>query len=232
MAKLLSGSYSNPTLRKLYRATKTIAKQADVGTKVMCPCGCLQEFKKMSKEHVFQKDEKNSHKTQYYNRTRSTANNAFDSNMLKIHRVMKSYVEKNKALLPKRKSVKKTEPEKIDLRGVSSEPTFKNLKKVMEQNKSINKNAKVGEMILCACGCGEKIIKSSYQQAFSQSEGKAHKDDYHNIVRTENMDMTLERIVAFKKMHSHVTKEIEKLKVQPKKKTSNKKKKIVRTRLY
>jgi len=60
-----------------------------------------------------------------------------------------------------------------------------------------NKQAKVGEEIVCAT-CGKKFIKTHYQQAFCGQKGKKNskgkrtlcKDQYWNRVRYLNDDIT------------------------------------------
>ena len=55
------------------------------------------------------------------------------------------------------------------------------------------KQAKVGERVRCGCGCGNRFVKTSYQQAFFRNKGRNNcKDRYHN--RTAGrVERTLER---------------------------------------
>ena len=114
MSNLIRRSATNPTLRKLYRKAKTIAKHAPVGHKIMCPCGCLQEFKKKTETQAFAKSEKDTHKNRYYTRTRSKSNYMFDQKMLMIESKMKSYIHKNEHLIPSR-TANKIKPEEVKM---------------------------------------------------------------------------------------------------------------------
>ncbi len=179
MTKIFYNSKSSPTLRVLYRKAKKIAKNAPIGSKIMCPCGCLQMFKKKNANHIFQKDEKNKHKNEYYNLTRSTANNALDGNSLKIRKIMTHYNRDHEHLIPVRTKSERKLIE-IDKKPVSKDFSIPNLITLMKINKDISKNTKTGTVILCSCGCGETFNKKTYQQVHSSSDCK---DRFFNIVR-------------------------------------------------
>lgn len=217
MSKLIRRSATNPTLRKLYRMSKKINENAEEGHLLMCPCGCTQMFKKKENQIYAKQSEGGvNHKDTYHNRVRSKSNYAFDQKMLEIERRMVLYVNKNKDLLPKNKPKAKKEPEAFDKRLIDSTPTKENFIKLMQQNKSINKNKKVGSEMLCPCGCGETIIKKTYQQAYAQSKLMSHKDNYYNIIRGD-VDLNLEdpqTIKSFEIMHKNVKKELNDLKNQ------------------
>lgn len=226
MSRPIFRTETNSTLRKLYRTAKSIAKNAEVGRKIMCPCGCLQEFHKKSENQIFQKPSGgngSTHKDRYYTRVRSTSNYMFDDKMLMIERRMTSYIAKNKDLLPanvKKNKVAKKEEFSKDI--VSSDISNDNFIALMKQNKSINKNKNTGEKILCPCGCGESTIKGSYQQAYAQSELVSHKDTYYNITRGDvKLDLNDPKVIkSYNIMHKYVEKEIKSLKVEePKNKT-------------
>lgn len=106
-----SPSYTNPTLRGLYRKARLVARAADIGDEVMCPCGCLKKFTKHVKSQIFLNSGDTSHKDTYYNRVRSKSNYAFDSQMFKIKTIMDHYVRENYVPVRKQKaSIKKNNP--------------------------------------------------------------------------------------------------------------------------
>lgn len=70
---------------------------------------------------------------------------------------------------------------------IRSEPTEKEKEDAREKARQIyavNKAAKVGTELVCAC-CQKKFVKRSYQQAFCQrnkkKRGSSCKDVYHNV---------------------------------------------------
>lgn len=178
---------SNPTLRNLYRKTFRIANKKEVGDVIMCPCGCLQMFKKANKNNVFAATTgSHNHKNNFYSRVRSKSNYAFTDKMLNIEIKMNRYIANNLKFLEK-KEVKefKPEPLKTITDDIKNNMTVDNYIELMKTQKSINSNKKVGDEILCPCGCNELIKKRSYQQVYSQSKTMdlTHKNNYYNITR-------------------------------------------------
>lgn len=85
---------TNPELRKLYNRLYHVAKASVKGEKVLCPCGCMVEFRKRTDSHVFAHREGGVCKTRYYNRIRSKSNYAYTPKMLKTRQGIWRYLSK------------------------------------------------------------------------------------------------------------------------------------------
>lgn len=83
---------SNPELRKLSKRIFYIAKASVKGEKIMCPCGCLAEFRKRTDSQVFA--QKVGCKDTYYNVVRSKSNHAFGKVALNRRAVFRRYIVK------------------------------------------------------------------------------------------------------------------------------------------
>ena len=201
-------SATNPALRKLYRQLKAIAKNSDVGDKVMCPCGCLKTFHKKTKNDKYLPNNGTLHKDRYNNRVRSKSNYDFDSQMLHMETTMKIYVEKNKDKL-KKVCQSQLSPEKVSLEKISDSATSENLKAVMQQVKSLNKTSVKGSSVICPCGCGDVFCKTTPHHAFSRKSGEDCKDKYYEIVRSNKpVEMSIENVLSFKFLIASANKEI------------------------
>lgn len=215
-------SATTPTLRRLYRAAKTIAKAANEGDKIMCPCGCLKQFHKKSKSQIFLNSKSDKCKDRYYSRTRSKANYAYTQGMLKILREMNAYVNKNKApkLTPKKK-------EKIIINSVKNEPSAENYVEILNQVKNASKSAEKGSRVMCPCGCMKTFIKSTGHHTFSRDNGEECKDSYWTTVRSDDdIEMSAEKMIAFKVMRNYVEDSIKEENKIKSKKLSSKRRKL------
>lgn len=197
---------TNPQLRKLYRSARTIAKKADVGSKVMCPCGCLKQFKKTKKNQVFLPgNETKRHENDYNRLVKSNDNNEPDDAMILIEKTMTAYID----------GYKKTQPitedatvEKVKLTPLNSTPTSENFIRLMKQTRAVNRNSRIGSTLLCPCGCNERFMKESDLQTFPNEECK---ENYHELIQ-EGFGMNEDKETAFKIMHIFFNKVIDKLK--------------------
>ncbi len=205
---------TTPKLRKAYKTAKLIADHAPIKTKIMCPCGCLQSFYKKTESHSFQQDPKNNHKNRYYSRTRSKRNPPYTTEMFKIQETMNAYISNYKKNNPEFSVKKKNPTVKVSIFPVGDPSTKDGAIKLMEQNKAISRNAKVGSKILCSCGCNLTTHKSSYQQVFIQGNDHQHKNDYWNKIR-DGFVITPELEKSFSAMKAHVDNYVLKHKEKP-----------------
>jgi len=208
-------STSTPELRNLYRNAYKIAKECVKGDKIMCPCGCLVQFKKESDSHVFYSKSKelnlnmqeNKCKDRYHNGVRARTNGAYDERMLRVRGMMARYIHaynKSAPAIARAVKIKKepTSTEPID-RSVSSE----NFIAIMKQLKGLNQESSKNAILLCPCGCGDVFCKVTKQHAFSRKSGSDCKDNYYTLTRMETpIEMTTDRILSFKMMHASVDK--------------------------
>lgn len=207
---MLYNPKQNPEMRKLLRQAKQIATNAPVGTKLMCPCGCGQEYHKKQGQ-IFQNAATGNHKDKYHNNVRSTANHALDGETLELRRKLKAYIHKHFELLDvfKRNNKPSVKANKVAQfvmpKSLPKDFSSDNMIKVMELNKEVSAVAKVGSQILCSCGCGDIITKNTYQQVFSQKRDKQCKDDFHNKVRgSMKIEDSQSNIKAFEALKKNI----------------------------
>jgi hypothetical protein len=193
---------TNPSLRKLYRGAKKIAQDSKKGDKIMCPCGCLNLFKKTSDSHIFMKSEKDVCKTRYYTKTNSKRSFDLTKEMMTIHIGMNKYIKEYKKNNPEKENKsKKTE----EVNYVNDEATSENYINVLKEVKKSSKNNKKGSRVMCPCGCLKTFIKNTEHHTFSRDAKDECKDKFYTIVRSENkIEMTPEKILSFKVMRNYV----------------------------
>lgn len=207
---------TNPQLRKTYRAAKTISKKAVVGSTVMCPCGCLEQFEKEKKNQIFSLSH-SRHSSDFHSRTKSNADNENDADMNTIQRVMSAYIQNYKVEQTHQESFDNDIKEKIKLSDIDSNPTNQNFLKLITQSRAISRHTKTGTKTLCSCGCNTIFIKLTEQQVFANSDECS--DNFDFLIENE-FEMDDDMKTSFKIMHMFVAKAVDILKNSPELKVS------------
>lgn len=62
----------------------------------------------------------------------------------------------------------------------------------LKEKQQSNRAAKVGMDIICACGCGNRFKKRSYQHVFYRNKGRSNcKDRFYNKIVPERLERTI-----------------------------------------
>lgn len=202
----------NPEMRKYMRKAKTIAKSAELGETVMCPCGCMTNFKKETKYQCFNTSNGTKCKDRYYNITRKKNNPALKMSTHKKIKRMGLYIAKKekeviqKYLESKENKVNEVVEKGIELKLSVSDNFDKNeFIELMKQTKNISQISPINKEIMCPCGCGTSFIKSTKANAYNRIEGNKHKDDYYGKIRGEiEIEYSIENKNIFNNMKKYV----------------------------
>lgn len=213
----------NPEMRKYMRKAKIIAEKSNVGDKVMCPCGCMNNFKKQTKTQCFNRSKGDSCKTTYYNRIRRTNNPPLKMENHQIIRKMSIYIsmkEKELKLINKTKRIENIDNKldfisNLSLQKNNNDTFSDHFISLMKQTKEISKMSAPNTDVVCPCGCAETFKKTTKDNTYNRIEGNKHKDDFYSKIKGEiKIEENEENLKSLNKMNNYIKERSSKLKVE------------------